>query len=59
MISRAICIQPAQLYLVTIRNEKKNRSHKALESLSQSILEITWLLLYVLTFEPNFNFMIH
>ena len=53
MISRAICIQPARLYLVTIMNEK-NRSHK-----SQSILEITWLLLYVLTFEPNFNFMIH
>ena len=58
MISRAICIQPARLYLVTIMNEK-NRSHKVPSHKSQSILEITWLLLYVLTFEPNFNFMIH
>ena len=37
---------------------KKRRSQKALESLSQSVLEIIWLALFVLTFEPNFNFMI-
>ena len=39
-------------------DRKKRRSQKALESLSQSVLEIIWLALFVSTFEPNFNFMI-
>ena len=38
-------------------NRKKRRSQKALESLSQSALEIIRILQYVSTFEPNFNFM--
>ena len=39
-------------------DRKKRRSQKTLESLSQSVLEIIWLALFVSTFEPNFNFMI-
>ena len=57
MISRAICIQSARVYLAKIITEKKRRSQKALESLSQSALEIIRILHYVSTFKPNFNFM--
>ena len=57
MISRAIFIQPARVYLATIMTEK-NVEVRRLESLSQSVLEIIWLALFVSTFEPNFNFMI-
>ena len=39
-------------------SQKKRSSQKAFESLSQSVLEIIWILHYVSTFEPDFNFMI-
>ena len=40
MISRAICIQTAQVYLAKIITEKKHRSQKALDGLSKSAPEI-------------------